>query len=167
MIDTYDIQQAVEDGATVPIYYESRIAKLGLNASALPKLDTDFDEITEGDDRLGVLLMGHPYKSWWTGSLLSIEESRRLIPGQSATTVQVGSAVYAAVVWAMDNPDRGYMVPDDMPWREVLEIAEPYWNVTSVQSDWTPISDRNDLFKGWNGREYDESDPWQFKNFLV
>ena len=38
------------------------------------------DEITEGDDRLGVLLMGHPYKSWWTGSLLSIEESRRLIP---------------------------------------------------------------------------------------
>ena len=125
------------------------------------------DEIIEGDDRLGVLLMGHPYTSWWTGSLLNIHDARKLIPGQSATTVQVGSAVYAAVVWAMDNPDRGYMVPDDMPWREVLEIAEPYWNVTSVQSDWTPISDRNDLFKGWNGREYDESDPWQFKNFLV
>ncbi|MFM7873664.1 MAG: saccharopine dehydrogenase NADP-binding domain-containing protein, partial [Actinomycetota bacterium] len=59
------------------------------------------DEITEVDDRLGVLLMGHPYRSWWTGSLLSIEESRRLIPGQSATTVQVSSAVYAAVAWAM------------------------------------------------------------------
>jgi homospermidine synthase len=125
------------------------------------------DEIIEGDDRLGVLLMGHPYTSWWTGSLLNIHDARKLIPGQSATTVQVGSAVYAAVAWAMDNPDRGYMVPDDMPWREVLEIAEPYWNVTSVQSDWTPISDRNDLFKGWNGREYDETDPWQFKNFLV
>ncbi|NDE13213.1 MAG: homospermidine synthase, partial [Actinobacteria bacterium] len=40
------------------------------------------DEITQGDDRLGVLLMGHTYKSWWTGSLLSIEQSRKLIPGQ-------------------------------------------------------------------------------------
>ncbi len=125
------------------------------------------DEIIDGDDRLGVLLMGHPYKSWWTGSLLNIHDARKLIPNQSATTVQVGSAVYAAVVWAMDNPDRGYMVPDDMPWREVLEIAEPYWGITSVQSDWTPLSDRNDLFKGWNGREYDESDPWQFTNFLI
>jgi len=67
------------------------------------------DEITDGDDRLGVLLMGHPYKSWWTGSLLSIEESRRLIPGQSATTVQVSSAVYAAVAWAMKNQNRGLL----------------------------------------------------------
>ncbi|NDI24456.1 MAG: homospermidine synthase, partial [Actinobacteria bacterium] len=72
------------------------------------------DEITDGDDRLGVLLMGHPYKSWWTGSLLSIEESRRLIPGQSATTVQVSSAVYAAVAWAMKNQNRGLLVPDDL-----------------------------------------------------
>ena len=47
------------------------------------------DEIIDGNDRLGVLLMGHPYKSWWTGSLLSIHDSRKLIPNQSATTVQV------------------------------------------------------------------------------
>ena len=55
------------------------------------------EEIIDGEDRLGVLLMGHPYKSWWTGSLLSIHDSRKLIPKQSATTVQVASAVYAAV----------------------------------------------------------------------
>lgn len=50
-ISIYDIQRAVADKATVPIYYESRIAKLGLNAAALPKLDADFDEITEGEEQ--------------------------------------------------------------------------------------------------------------------
>jgi type I restriction enzyme, R subunit len=48
-ISIYDIQRAVADKATVPIYYESRIAKLGLNASELPKLDAEFEEITEGE----------------------------------------------------------------------------------------------------------------------
>ena len=125
------------------------------------------DEIIDGEDRLGVLLMGHQYKSWWTGSLLNIHEARKLIPGQSATTVQVGSAVYAAVAWAMHNPDKGYLVPDDLPWREILKYAEKYWNFVSFQSDWDPLSTRNDLFKGWNGREYDLEDPWQFTNFLA
>lgn len=49
-ISIYDIQRAVADKATVPIYYESRIAKLGLNASELPKIDEEFDEITEGEE---------------------------------------------------------------------------------------------------------------------
>ena len=48
-ISIYDIQRAVADGATVPIYYETRIAKLGLNIAALPRLDQEFDEITEGE----------------------------------------------------------------------------------------------------------------------
>src|SRR5436190_1037770 len=38
------------DKATVPIYYESRVAKLGLNASELPKIDKEFEEITEGEE---------------------------------------------------------------------------------------------------------------------
>jgi len=49
-ISIYDIQRAVADKATVPIYYESRIAKLSLNASALPTIDADFEEITEGEE---------------------------------------------------------------------------------------------------------------------
>ena len=125
------------------------------------------DEIIDGDDRLGVLLMGHPYKAWWTGSLLSIHDSRKLIPNQSATTVQVASAVFAAVAWAVKNPDRGIMVPDDMPWREVLAYAEKYWGgIYSAPADWTPIDNRMDFFEGWNGKEYD-ADPWQFSNFLI
>jgi type I restriction enzyme R subunit len=49
-ISIYDIQRAVADKATVPIYYESRIAKLSLNQSALPQIDDEFDEITEGEE---------------------------------------------------------------------------------------------------------------------
>lgn len=49
-ISIYDIQRAVADKATVPIYYESRIAKLGLNAAAMPKIDAEFEEITEGEE---------------------------------------------------------------------------------------------------------------------
>ncbi len=126
------------------------------------------DEITAGDDRLGVLLMGHPYKSWWTGSLLNIEDSRKLIPGQSATTVQVSSAVYAAVAWAMKNPNAGLLVPDELPWREVLGYAEKYWGgIHSDAADWDPLKNRVDLFEGWNNKKVDKSDPWQFSNFLV
>jgi len=49
-ISVYDIQRAVADGATVPIYYESRISKLALNQAALPKIDEDFEDITEGEE---------------------------------------------------------------------------------------------------------------------
>ena len=49
-ISIYDIQRAVADKATVPIYYESRIAKLALNQAALPKIDEEFDELTEGEE---------------------------------------------------------------------------------------------------------------------
>jgi len=49
-IDIYDIQRAVEDGATVRIYYEGRLAKLDLDEAARPKLDEDFEEITEGEE---------------------------------------------------------------------------------------------------------------------
>lgn len=49
-ISVYDIQRAVEDGATVPIYYESRLAKLELNDAEKPKIDPDFEEATEGEE---------------------------------------------------------------------------------------------------------------------
>ncbi|MCG3133385.1 MAG: hypothetical protein HMLKMBBP_00542 [Planctomycetes bacterium] len=49
-ISVYDIQRAVQDRATVPIYYESRLAKLALNEGARPKIDPDFEEATEGEE---------------------------------------------------------------------------------------------------------------------
>ncbi|HXH06641.1 MAG TPA: HsdR family type I site-specific deoxyribonuclease, partial [Vicinamibacterales bacterium] len=49
-ISVYDVQRAVEDGATVPIYYESRLAKLALDESERPRIDPDFEEVTEGEE---------------------------------------------------------------------------------------------------------------------
>ena len=49
-LDIYDIQQAVEDGATVPIYYESRIVKLQLAANQQPHIDAKFEEVTEAEE---------------------------------------------------------------------------------------------------------------------
>jgi type I restriction enzyme, R subunit len=49
-ISVYDIQRAVEDGATVPIYYESRLAKLALDEATRPRIDPEFEEATEGEE---------------------------------------------------------------------------------------------------------------------
>jgi type I restriction enzyme, R subunit len=49
-ISVYDIQRAVVDGATVPIYYESRLAKLELKESERPRIDSEFEEATEGEE---------------------------------------------------------------------------------------------------------------------
>ena len=49
-ISIYDIQRSVEDQATVPIYYESRLAKLALDESERPTIDPEFEEATEGEE---------------------------------------------------------------------------------------------------------------------
>jgi len=126
------------------------------------------DEITGGADILGALLMGHDYNSWWIGSDLTIEESRRLVPHQNATTMQVAISVVAASMWMMENSDRGVVVPDELPHDFILDIAKPYlgrW--ISKASDWTPLKGRDTTFDAHNKPDLDRKDPWQFKNFLV
>lgn len=49
-VDTYDIERAVDDGATVRIYYESRLAKLELKPEERPKIDKEFEDVTEGEE---------------------------------------------------------------------------------------------------------------------
>ena len=49
-ISIYDIRRSVEDRATVPIYYESRLAKLALDEQEKPKIDPDFEEVTETEE---------------------------------------------------------------------------------------------------------------------
>jgi homospermidine synthase len=125
------------------------------------------DEITGGMDELGVLLLGHDLGAWWTGSQLTIEETRGLVPHQNATTLQVAASVLAAVWYLLRNPERGLCVPDDLDHREVLSVAGPYLGpCPSIRSDWTPNpADRGafDEFLGVGPAE----DPWQFSNILV
>jgi homospermidine synthase len=126
------------------------------------------DEIISGSDILGALLMGHAYCSWWIGSDLSIEESRRLVPHQNATTVQVAISVVAAAMWMIENPDRGLCLPDDLPHEYVLKVSKPYlgkW--ISKPTDWTPLKHYTNTFPGHNNPQIDPEDPWQFKNFLI
>ncbi len=52
-IDTYDMLRAIEDKATVPIYYEGRLAKIELDEQERPKIDPEFEEITEGEEEAG------------------------------------------------------------------------------------------------------------------
>jgi type I restriction enzyme R subunit len=49
-IDVYDIQQAVEDGATVRIFYENRLAKISLKEEEIPRVDAEFEELTESEE---------------------------------------------------------------------------------------------------------------------
>jgi homospermidine synthase len=112
--------------------------------------------------------MGHAYNSWWTGSDLSIGESRRLVPHQNATTMQVAISVIAAAMWMIENPAKGVCVPDDLPHEYILKIARPYlgkW--ISKPSDWTPLKHYTNAFNGHNRPQIDRDDPWQFKNFLI
>jgi type I restriction enzyme R subunit len=52
-IDVYDISRAVEDGATVPIYYESRLARIELDADEKPRVDSEIDALLEDEDESG------------------------------------------------------------------------------------------------------------------
>jgi len=122
------------------------------------------DEITSGMDELGVLLMGHKKGAYWFGSQLTIDEARRIAPYQNATAMQVTSPVLAAMIWAIENPNRGIVEPDDMDFDHVLKICEPYLGkVVGAYTEWTPVKNR----AVHDHDPVDLSDPWQFCNFRV
>jgi homospermidine synthase len=122
------------------------------------------DEITDGRDELGVLLMGHEKGAYWYGSQLDIHETRELTPYNNATSIQVCAPVLSGIIWALENPDRGIVEADEMDFDRNLEICMPYLGpVVGKYSDWTPLKDRAGLFP----EDLDTNDPWQFKNFRV
>ena len=136
------------------------------NYELQPKLRIMSDEITSGKDILGALIMGHPYNSWWTGSILSIEEARKLAPGQNATTLQVAAGVVSAVRYMIENPNKGILIPDDIPHDYILNIAQPYLGeLHSQPHDWTPLKSRTVFFKENPEHILVDKDPWQFENF--
>jgi homospermidine synthase len=122
------------------------------------------DEITGGIDELGVLLAGHKKNAYWYGSQLSVAEARKLAPFNSATSLQVTAAALSGMIWAMENPNRGIVEPDDMDFQRPLAICMPYLGaVVGRYTDWTPLYQRAELFE----EDLDRTDPWQFKNVRV
>jgi homospermidine synthase len=122
------------------------------------------NEITGGIDELGVLLAGHKKNAYWYGSQLSVGEARKLAPFNSATSLQVTAAALSGMIWAIENPNRGIVEPDEMDFKRPLEICMPYLgSVVGKYTDWTPLHQRAELFE----EELDRSDPWQFMNVRV
>ncbi len=136
----------------------------GKNWHPQPESRLLMDEIVSGIDELGVLLMGHARGAYWYGSQLSIEDARKLVPHNNATSLQVTAAVLAGIIYAMENPQLGVVEPDELDYARILEICRPYLGrMVGHYSDWTPLQDRGLLFP----EVVDESDPWQFINFRV
>jgi len=122
------------------------------------------DDVVSGIDELGVLLCGHKNNAYWYGSQLSVDEARALAPYNNATSLQVTVAVLSGMIWAMENPNKGIVEPDEIDFRRNLEICRPYLGkVVGEYTQWSPLSDRERLFP----EDLDRTDPWQFRNVRV
>ena len=175
-ISTSDYFSIVEDGKVIYrptthyAYHPCDAAVLSLhemagkNGKQQKRQRLIVDEITTGSDELGVLLMGHKKTSYWFGSDLSIRETRKLVPYNNATSLQVAVAALAGLMYAIENPSLGIIEAEDLDHDFVLKISKPYLGkLHGKYSDWTPLQDRGKLFP----EDLDTSDPWQFKNFRV
>lgn len=121
-------------------------------------------EIIDGTDELGVLLMGNKKGAYWYGSRLSIHEAKKIANHNNATSLQVAAGVLSGIIWAIKNPDRGIIEPEDMDHEFILHIASPYLGtVGGYYTDWNPLQDQNNSPSKYT----DHSDPWQFINIRI
>jgi len=128
-VSIYDIQQAVEDGATVPIYYESRLAKLALKEPLLPQVDEQVDDLFSDEDdipaaeraksrwaALEALVGAEPRLKQVAADLVAhFEQRSRTQPGKAmvvAMSRDICARLYDAIValrpdWHDDDPYKG------------------------------------------------------------
>jgi homospermidine synthase len=103
-----------------------------LFADNLPNLKQRvlFDDIIEGEDELGVLILRANKKEiFWYGSRLDIQTARELAPHNNATSLQVAASVFAGFIWMLENPNRGIVEPEQIDHKRILEIARPYLGI--------------------------------------
>ena len=123
------------------------------------------DEITDGIDELGVLLMGHKKGAYWYGSQLDIDEARELAPYNNATSIQVcAPRAGGHRLGARESRPRHRRGRRDglraRP-RDLHALSRP--GGRRVQRLDAARQDRGGLFP----EDLDPADPWQFKNFRV
>jgi len=128
-VSVYDIQQAVDDGATVPIYYESRLAKLALKEPLLPQVDEQVDDLFSDEDdipaaeraksrwaALEALVGAEPRLKQVAADLIAhFEQRSRTQPGKAmvvAMSRDICARLYDAIValrpdWHDDDPKQG------------------------------------------------------------
>lgn len=101
-------------------------------------------ELTCGMDELGVLIGSEIHQTQWLGSQLDVQEARARAVYSTATSLQVSSGVLAAIIWAIRNPLRGVLEPEQLDFMSILNIAGPYWEpVVFRTTDWRPSPPTN------------------------
>lgn len=132
-----------------------------------PELRILQNEIIAGVDELGTLLLGNTTHNWWTGTVLDIHTARQLEPGQNATTLQVAAGIVSALLWMIKNPRLGVNVPEQLPYREIINTAKPYLGqLVSMPTTWHPLDNRTFYFNQRVSRKSADED-YQFADFLV
>ena len=83
------------------------------------------------------------------------------MPFANATSVQVAAGALAAVAWAIRNPRRGIVEPDEVDFEQCLETAMPYLGrLVGNYTAWTPLQGRGELFE----EDLIIDQPWQLQN---
>ena len=144
-ISVYDIERAVQDGATVPIYYESRLAKLELAETERPRLDEEFEEATEGEE----IEHKERLKTKWAQleALVGAEKRLRLIAQDLVNHVE-------RRLEAMD----GKAMVVCMSRRICVEL---YSAITAIRPDWHHGDDDKGILKVVMTGSASDPAPWQ------
>lgn len=119
------------------------------------------NDILEGADYLGVLLMGHEKNAYWYGSALKNCAAQALNPQSSATTLQVVAGVIAGIRWALENPRHGIVEAEEIDFQFILGIAQPYLGeLVGAYTNWSPDYNAKDSLYPSTYLS------WQFEKFL-
>ena len=113
------------------------------------------DDCIKGQDELGCFLLSRDYGAWWIGTIQSIEDSRKLLKGQSPTILVVAAGVLGAVIWSFMNPNHGVIHPEQMDENETMSYILPYLEpfVSGYIEDWKPFVNTE-----FNKKQHDTKD---------
>ena len=162
-VDIYDVSQAVEDKATVPIYYEARLAKISLNENERPKIDHEFEELTEGEEverkeklkskwaRLEVLVGAHKRISLIAHDVVDHFENRlSAVEGKGmivAMSRRIAVEFYNEIIklrpnWASDDNNRGFLkivmtgsAMDPLDWQKHIRTKQARHEMANRMKD--------------------------------
>ena len=99
-----------------------------------------------GEDALGVLLLSGKYGGYWFGSILAVDEARKLAPFNNATSLQVVAGVLSGMAWAIKNPLCGVIEAEQMDFQEILTDAQAFiGDLTGMFVNWHPSYQRGTL----------------------
>ena len=126
------------------------------------------NDILSGSDTLGCMFGGYDDKHvWWCGTSLNIEDARKLVPLQNATTIQVAIGLVAGICWMIENPDSGVVRSEDLDTDFILTLARPYLGTyISKEFEWSPDKNYINSYQERKDNEIDKDNLWGFQNFL-